>query len=161
MFFNFFIQNVDEDEEGEEGNEEGENEQSKIKPKKDNLPIGTRIVSTSKNMCTIRIRAVPLPEKVTKYLVEQSETIKRIIEHYDNRKKNSNTSSNDEALEEQKEIKDKNERQKFLDELQKLFDESSDNVIDGNKQFWKDVVSKFFKKFKNFYNNFFFFFFIL
>jgi len=131
----------DEDEENEEGNEEGENEQAKVKSKKNNLPIGTIIVSTSKNMCTIRIRAVPLPEKVTKYLVEQSETIKRIIEHYDNRKKNANT-SNDEALEEQKEIKDKNERQKFLDELQKLFDESSDNVIDGNKQFWKDVVSK-------------------
>jgi len=97
-------------------------------------------------MCTIRIRAVPLPEKVTKYLVEQSETIKRIIEHYDNRKKNNTSNStSDEALEEQKDLKDKNERQKFLDDLQKLFDESNENIIDGNRQFWKNVVSKYVK----------------
>jgi len=94
-------------------------------------------------MCTIRLRAVPLPEKVTKYLIEQSETIKKIIDHYDNRKKNISTGN--ESLDEQKEIKDKNEREKFLNELQKIFDESSQdpaNIIDGNKQFWKDIVSK-------------------
>ncbi|OUM64667.1 hypothetical protein PIROE2DRAFT_68145 [Piromyces sp. E2] len=138
---NPFQEYSDDEESGEESNENDQVE--KIKPKKNNLPIGTRIVNTSKNMCTIRIRAVPLPEKVTKFLVEQSETIKRIVEHYDNRRKNN--ASSEIALDEQKQVKDKNERKKFLDELQKLFDESSENsanIIDGNKQFWKDIVSR-------------------
>lgn len=94
-------------------------------------------------MCTIRIRAVPLPESVTKFLVEQSEIIKKIVDHYDNKKRK--VSVGDESLIDQKKIKDKNEREKFLSELQKLFDESSKdntNIIDGNKQFWKDIVSK-------------------
>jgi ribosome assembly protein 1 len=134
------------DNEDEDDIENNENEQTvKIKDKKINLPIGTKIVNTSKDMCTIRIRAVPLPEKVTKFLVDQSETIKRIVDHYDNRRKNSNHAPEDGILEEQKEMKDKSERQKFLNELQKLFDESyddADKIIDGNKQFWKDIVSK-------------------
>jgi len=138
------FQEYSDEEEEDEDDENDENEGNKAKAsKKNNLPIGTRILNTSKNMCTIRLRAVPLPEKVTKYLIEQSETIKKIIDHYDNRKKNISTGN--ESLDEQKEIKDKNEREKFLNELQKIFDESSQdpaNIIDGNKQFWKDIVSK-------------------
>jgi len=135
------FQEYSDDEEEENDNENNDN---KIKSlKKSNLPIGTRILNISKNMCKIRIRAVPLPENVTKFLVEQSETIKKIVDHYDNRKKK--VSTGEESLDEQKKIKDKNEREKFLSELQKLFDESSNNsesIIDGNKQFWKDIVTK-------------------
>lgn len=143
---NPFQEYSDEEEEEEEVNnnntEENDNIKTKSSKKKD-LPIGTRILNTSKNMCTIRIRAVPLPESVTKFLVEQSEIIKKIVDHYDNKKRK--VSVGDESLIDQKKIKDKNEREKFLSELQKLFDESSKdntNIIDGNKQFWKDIVSK-------------------
>eukprot|EP00833_Pecoramyces_ruminatium_P016129 jgi/Orpsp1_1/1190161/evm.model.d7180000077100.1 len=142
---NPFQEYSDEEEEEEVNNnntEENDNIKTKSSKKKD-LPIGTRILNTSKNMCTIRIRAVPLPESVTKFLVEQSEIIKKIVDHYDNKKRK--VSVGDESLIDQKKIKDKNEREKFLSELQKLFDESSKdntNIIDGNKQFWKDIVSK-------------------
>lgn len=152
------------DDEDSESEDEEDNENLKKASntnKKTNLPIGTTIISTPNKMCNIRIRAVPLPEEVTLFLTKKADTIKKIIDSFDKRKKilqkyqqqsedENEDETNDDDFDANDEEKIKQvllkEREQFLEELQNIFDESaksdSSNIIDGNKHFWDNIVKK-------------------
>ncbi|CAB5357897.1 unnamed protein product [Rhizophagus irregularis] len=104
---------------------------------KDNAQRGLVTLSTTNKYCTIKVRAVPLPQNVTTFLGKNAITIKSILDERQQRNKIETQSIEDEE-DTFKDVTIKGNRilevDEFLDQLEAEFNKASD------KEIWKDIV---------------------
>ncbi|KNC99015.1 small GTP-binding protein domain [Spizellomyces punctatus DAOM BR117] len=88
------------------------------------LPTGTAIVQTPDKLCTIRVRAVPLPSRVTAYLENQSKTMRNIVEERD------------------VSVEQEGSGAAFIRKLKDVFDEAYRENEIKDKELWNGVVER-------------------
>ncbi|KAJ3289374.1 Elongation factor-like GTPase 1 [Borealophlyctis nickersoniae] len=92
------------------------------------LPVGTVILSTPNKLCSLRVRAIPVPPRVTAFLQESASRIRSIVEERD--KKSAGGEMEADVGEE------------FINKLKDIVAEAVDEGEVSEKELWDGIVER-------------------